>query len=537
MNNPIMNLHTLGILAFVRGKLKTSYRLPSIELWDNEFCNILNTIQFDKNTKFSLSNKLQKIENKEILDMFNSFKYISPVVNIYIYESLPTDFVRFTDTVILKYRTEECVRLCADSIKKGLSLLNKFNDRKNNILENETQSLCEQKREIVEKKCEEIKQICALQAHFTADNKRSVIGSDNDIWNELLQNANDRINDGILNIKITDTELILSYNETGFSAKDFMAIATSGNSGNVDDTANGNDILLATGHKGTGFKSIYNVFDKVIVQSGYVKCVLDDAQKVECTFDKDKIKKVNYSVWNGEKKYFPVPEFYYSDIMYKCTTIKLSFINDTKKNTFIAKNLLSTVEEFSTNKYFYFLENIKQFKINGETFDKLSFISKNFYKYKNEFPVDAELLCNNPRYKNITVDKFIDNAKNKITVLFPKKDMPQNTTLFCNLPIANATLDIPFYINIPALELEDGRNSVSNSSNTIYWNSYIQDIVFNRFSLKQILNIFAKEHPDIAYKYFPYKYLNIWECLKDVLFIKTITNDTNKYVLKSINQW
>lgn len=544
MNNDYIKFHTLGLMAHSKEQdKKKKYELPPINTWTEEFCETLNKINYDKNIKISISSsdKLESNVDQKTQKIFEAFSHIAKVENIYVFNNLPDNinYVRFTDCVILREDNQEFATQCANSIMAGLSLLQTFNAKRDKILKEKTESLKNDKTE-AEKQCNLIQKICALQAHFTADNKRSIIGSDNYIFNELLQNANDRISDGIMNISIKGNELILSYNEEGFSAKDFLAVSTSGNSGNIDDENRNNDNMNSTGHKGTGFKSVYNVFEKVVIQSGFVKCTLDDSKKINCSFEGDKIKDIVYEDWKmpDKKRYFPVPEFEFLDQYEEKTNITLTFIEG-EKTSFIESNNLGSKEKFEESKVYYFLDNINEFKINEEHFDKKDYLDSNFYIKEENVEISEYDLKKNPRWKDKTIEAFKKANKSKIKILFPKENLPEETSIFCTLPVQNAILEVPFYINVPAFELEDGRNSISNNDTVENWQKIIwqKAIKGSGSSFSKIFSDFAKEHPNIAYKYFPYNCIDEWHCLKEIKFIKTITEDVNKYELMAINQW
>lgn len=559
MNNDYIKFHILGIIAHSKKQDDDIYELPPINTWTEEFCETLNQINYDEKIKYSIYSKreLDSKVDREIEGVFRSFSHIAKVEKIYISNRLPDkiNYVRFTDCVILRENNQDYATQCADSIISGLSLIQIFNRKKDEILTKKTESLKNDKEE-AKRQCKLIKDICALQAHFSIDNKRSIIGSDNYIFNELLQNANDRISDRMMNISVKGNELILSYNEKGFSAKDFLSISTLGNSGNIDNENRNNDNINSTGHKGTGFKSVYNVFKKVVIQSGFVECTLDDSKRINCSIKGDEVN-IEYSEWDQEKSYFPVPEFKFSDQREEKTTIRLTFINQGEKDNFIRQNRLDAVTNFEESKVYYFLDNIDKFEINGELFDKKKYLEDKFYQYKEIIEIEESDLRNNPRWKDRRIKAFNESEKSKITILFPKKDsnedqkekLPKETCIYCTLPIKNKNLNIPFYINCPAFELEDGRNSISSNSKIEKWNKVIFEKAIKGFgnggmyksAFSKIFTRFAKDNPDIAYKYFPYEYSSYknggWNCLYYIPFLKTITEKKDCYELKCIKDF
>lgn len=514
-----IQLHTLGIIA--HSKLKSSkieYELPIILQWDDEFCNALNSLEYDKKIKFKLIQQLNGSSNDKVISIFKKYHNIAPVKTIYIFQDLPVEFVRFTDTVILKTDAEGIAKKCLESIREGLSILNTFNETCNKILSGE------EDKNIAH---ETITKICAIQAYFTADNKRPELGSDHDVINELLQNANDKISDGIMNISIDENKLILSYKEAiGFTLKDFMAISTMGNSGNIDGDGNHNG---STGKKGTGFKSVYNFFKKVEVESNNVKCTLDDTVYYEVNFKNNDCEIFESREYNdiSERKTFPVPIFEKLDTSNEYTT-KLTFtFIDNIDNSFF-KNIFK--EDFLTNNNkFYFLHNIKIFIINGIRLEKDKCITDNYYKYPNS-----------------------NSNENKLDMemLLPINNIEEFTGgLYVGLPVDDYKIfeGCKFYINIPSLELMDNRRNITD--NTEKGITELKKVFRANFS--NMFNNFIKYNAQIAYKYFPFNLLNgdlddeDEGNLKSISFIyinwssqnQSDSSYTKNLFISSINEW
>lgn len=538
--------HILGVLAYSKKKEKKpedKYILPPVHVWTKKFCDTLNKLEFGKN-KFCLSdsdNGLSECHADAVKKTFVAFKERHKVESIYI-GKLPDDckFVHFHTTVILSEDSEECARQCADSIQEGLGLMKTFRE-KVAVLKRKSSECA------AIKDCEIIAKSCALQAHFTMDNKRSVIGSDHYCWNELLQNVDDHIaEDGKLRITLERDSLSLSYRERGvggFTAKDFVAVCTSGNSGNVSDGQEDKNNISATGHKGTGFKSVYNFFKKVTIESGNIRCILDDTVKYDYSgcikgddFDlSQRVKDTEYTS-DDEKKYFPVPEFEFLNEKSDITTITFTFKNSSDGyNKFLEQ--IGLIEKngdpAEIPERYYFLNHIKEITYNEEQPVNLDAVRKEcFYSYEETFEVTKELLETNPRWKNTSVEDFIDAKKNKIQFLFPKERLPEETYVFCSLPVCNETLDLPFYINCPALELEDSRNSLSGAVKE--WNDRIQMLAYSgdNSCFHRIFAKFAEGHGDIAYRYFPFNYTQNWNNIDKIPFLQTNCND-----IMSLSQW
>lgn len=543
---PDIRYYILGVL--IQKEQEAAFPLPPLASWTEEFCGVLNKIPFTINFHFELTDlfELEECDDSNVKAVFSSFKHITPVEHVYIYESLPVKYVHFTDTVILKSCNLEVAKVCSESIRKGVSFLKQFNEIKMEILQ-KTEPL--NSRERIKKYCENIEKICALGAHFSPNKERRLLGEDHDVLNELLQNVNDRIktvsDTTCLNIKLETNKLILIYNENGFSAKDFLAIATSGNSGNIDDTDRGNDNLEATGHKGTGFKSVYNVFEKVEISSGYVKCILDDTEYTTCIFSNSTDDfDVKRKPLDGKTKiHFPVPRFEFLIENQNETQLEFTFKPDKMMN-FIKTNGLDSQESFIENAKFLFLDNINQFRINGKIFDKEAYLEENFHKESHRLQFTDEDLQKNMRLK----DKEIPEMKQMVTFLFPKnKDsMKSQTNLYCTLPLKNLKFpECNFYVNMPLLELEDGRNTIQDIDGNL-WNKSLGHKIFSEsnsaivrafesFAEKLKNNLIPDRSLQDLLDYFPFGKINAWGNLKDVAFIPIFHKSEQMIHLKTIS--
>lgn len=582
-------IEVLGIIAHnLLGSKDKKYILKPICQWTENICKELNNTFFAKNIDFEFDSEdtnLLVTNNENLRTIFDSIKQIVEVEKIYCYESLPDEikYVHFSKTVILK--SENDAKECLDSIEKGLGFLNSFDGIKKALLEK-----MDPISSYVDDELRKIEKICALNAKFSSGT-RSMIGTDNYIWNELLQNANDHIpdnSDKTLTVTIKKSSLNLSYPDAGFSIRDFLAICTNGNSGNViskDDRE---------GHKGTGFKSVYKVFDKVVIKSNLVECTLDDSKnrdfKIEdndIIFVKDRQRNDNNSGESGGKSYFPVPKFekLNEEDKIKGTEIELFFTNSDNekflKAIFPEKDSdFGYKEKFISGNVYLFLSKISKFCFefwdcsdNNFTFDRVKYISNTFYQYKQQFNIGDELHSRNPIWfpkDEIIMEKL--KRKSRLELLFPKTPNEFDETekpVYCTLPIKEFQLKTPFYINIPLLELEDGRNSLARSQiekegqsfNLEEWNSGIVKCALSgensAFSIiiKKISEVVSapsnQEENEITidnlYKYIPYAYLDetmkvmrtTWESLRIIPFIRTVAWIDNEYKITpmSINQW
>lgn len=568
MSDELIKFNKLKVLAYGLDthKENESCILPSIKLWDKEFCDILNKIEI-KDRYFKLDDQNitllegKSCQSQEILEIIKGISSVVQIKDIYIYDKLDVDFVRFTDTIILKEESVEYIKRSIDSIKSGLSFMKQFKTLRNEILK-DTNSLVEKRKEEIEKICKNITNICGFSAFAKVDNER-YNGKDNNILYELFQNANDRIEENkdgsrCLYIEIDENKLKLRYKEKGFSARDFLAISTSGNSGNIDD-------VTTTGHKGTGFKSIYNKFNKVKIRSGYIECTLDDTQKLdECNSSfEDNEPRIKCIDNNGEKECFPIPIFEYVNKKSEETEIILSFIDNNSNQEFRENNYLSDIEQFKESKVFYFLDSIDEFYINGDKFDKKEFMKENFWENENGnvqfesyFDLSDEDFQYNPRWKD-KKKEFNESGKNKIQLIFPKllkkefdllnetdnsnfyRESQSESNVYCTLPIEKIKLYIKFYINCPAFELVESRNdyiSAKEEENTIpKWNSIIEEKVLgsndnedNAFT--KAFNEFSDKYRPYALLYFPSYYVE--NNLKKVKFIQA--NNGEVYSISEI---
>ncbi len=586
----------LGILCHAeseRGK-ENFFELPPKDNWTEGICKALNETSFERKYKLCDKDAESLDENTEMEHIFAVLKKIESipaVEHIYIWPELKTEYVRFGGTVILKAAEEKYAKECLASIETGLDIVREHESIKNDLLEKKEPVTSADKVQL-----EQLRDICALAAKFNID-KRPESGCDNDIWSELLQNANDHIpedaQDKTLYITIDSGSqddkpaLKLKYMDRGFSVRDFMAVCTSGNSGN-DLSGEARE-----GRKGTGFKSIYNVFYKAVIHSRDVTCTLEDRPAEIKIGDNNKIIcEPGKEEWNeNDKKYYPIPQFAFSgedgkNVNYGkpaetgeagWTVIELYRRNGQIEMPGLPKGVLSENEK----QLYLFLDRIENFKfdIAGETFDfpKETYLKEHFIqkKHKLEFNEESikEIIKHNPYWaKRLSADreqkKEVFDKKREMTILFPKpekKDCMENSDgacVYCTLPVRNFKLNLPFYVNIPLLELDDSRKSLkegcAGESNLETWNKEILKAalcgensafskIFREFSNNEEPGNENRENIiDLKnlFQYFPSDYLNkdVWkglswkECLMSVPFIRT-TRNGNAYEACSLNQW
>ena len=555
----------LEILSYGKSDDKNKNRkltLPSISEWTKDICEAINSLPFDKECYLYLSElneSADEIEKFKILETINDNYKVN---SIYKSNDLPDgiNFVRFNGCVVLRDddRIDEYINKCKSSIVENLGIVSKFDIVKTNLLE-QTKSI--NKYSVVEDDLKNISKICALSAKFSSSN-RPEAGTDNIIWNELLQNANDHIlDDGNMFIDISEEQVVLKYSDKGFSIRDFIAVSTSGNSGNVINNEENRE-----GRKGTGFKAVYNLFEEVIIESGEVRCGLKDGEYKKLNIAKDdiilpKIDEIGEWENSAEKKYYPIPLFEKIENTDKTTKITLKFSKESKVENYVkflkgifGEDYSNYEENFEASKVFLFLDKIKKidFNINGKSFpfDKEKYISENYYKEEKGFEIADELLVQNTYWNKEEREEILEK-KSKITLLFPKNDeeIEIEKCIYSTLPIKNANYKLPFYINLPLLELDDSRTGLTE--NRKEWNKGIIQLALcgEDSSFSKIFNGFTEDgsNDDIitkrkSYKYFPYEFLKddlegiSWkETLEEIEFIQT-TKDGEQFAYYSLVQ-
>ena len=560
-----INAECLGIRCFNESNENNEYILTPISEWTEEICEELNKTDFSKNYKQSDDDNDLMSDANKYKEKFSNLKKLDKekeVKKVLIYKELPMSFVRFNKTVIIKeeveFKSNDIVRKIVDSIIKNLGILTTFDVIKSNLLHGKyyTEPITEDNYADFEGELKNLTDICALSANFSV-RKRPSSGADNQIWYELLQNANDHIPDSSdikeLKIIFDDSEktFTLEYPDAGFSVRDFLAICTEGNSGNVLSDEN------REGHKGTGFKSVYNLFDKVTISSGPVKCVLEDVKK-NITISGEKIEVERTENKEQSDSYYPIPEFSKLGTDQGKTT-KIVFhskgdLESIKKLIFGENTKEQLKENFIDKKDYLFLDNIDKitFVLNSSEdpkdqieFERKEHIQENYFKKEYTIDSDDNSLNkdDNPNWKNRSDDLF--EKKKKVSFLFSKElDFSREadeSRVYCTLPIDDFKLKMPFFVNIPLLELKDDRKSLANHGIDGFsfetWNSEVlKSGLMNGFKSvveSETSSESKKEEIGLSnwYKYFPYEYLNqsikvfsdSWEDLQEVRFLRTTT--------------
>ena len=437
----------------------------------------------------------------------------------------------------------------------------------------------------ITEKLEILKQICANgeDSSTAGEDHANKQGEENIVVNELLQNVYDHID---INEKIKEKkELIithdkeekfisLSYPERGFSVLDFYAICTLGNSGNVKAGRGGE----TEGHKGTGFKSVYQYFYKVEIESRGVGCVLNRDQFWKVGVDNNNptkflIEKVPED--SGGKRFSnPIPEFDSTSKEDKgLTTIK--FYYSDKIDDIVIKFKDKT-------RYLFLMDKINTVKFVEEKVEEekeiinSTYIDNKFYKKTYVFDVNKEQLETEEQLA-IKASRF-RGRKKIITMLFPKdlKVKEQEVVIndnekcfgqfadfsegeepekyvYCTLPIETGTkLKLPFYVNIPLFELTDSRTHLFDidDKNKTHWNEFIKKCcapkIEGEIGKKSILRQMYEEcmienKIDKPYWYLPvsldengiiskdcFLFAEVFDCVDSS---KTCFNELNNYLL------
>ncbi len=508
-------------------------KLPPIECWNEEFCDALCCLSRDHICEFNEELQSELTDEKLV-------RFASPLaenIMLTVNKDLKTKngFVHFytsaenakTLYVIFSEKPDdELTNKCLFSLMKGLGLLSSLQPKEAELL-GATEPIS--KFGAVEENLHYIRQIAYLYQCFDAVRSTRQSIPENEIAYELIQNANDAkikslgISDiGAYSVTSDGKNITIEYTEQGFSLADILAISVKGISGNRKTFGVGED-RQTTGHKGTGFTSIYRLFDTVEISSRNVNILLDNTKLPNATVtDKQVIFSGEYEKNDTAKiEYpFPVPFFSEGNPQPK-TTITLT------PNGKSADDLLSKMRDPDS---YLFTEQLHQFKYDGtNTVDR--YITDKFYRY--EHTISEEDFISSDLYKAFE-SRINSEKKRTVTILFPKNldGFEGRQKVYCDLPLNELAPDISFIINIPMLQLKDDRKNIvrGDDSEAYRWNQFVLEQVSEVFST--LFNKFAEEHPDIAYRYFPYSYINEELC-KNIFFLKPIDKSAR---LMSIEQ-
>lgn len=524
VNNRDMKFHCLALLSHSKKRGTAFLLLPPPE-WNSDYCKVLNAIEYTENLKFTLAEEdsfskievIEGLENRKIEEILSEFGDRNIKVTHLLHYKLPedVDFVRFQNTIILDsdHLTKRNLEACVNSITEGMGILMNFREQTRKFTSDEMQ----EPKFLNKENLLILTKLSALVSHYTID-ERPKLGTDHDILNELLQNANDKCAGEKMTITLSKNFIQLSYAEkVGFTLKDYIGLTATGKSGHFDETG-GHD--GATGKKGTGFKSVYTDFKKVVVKSLGVTCVLDDSLKLKPLNLKsnDIVGEIETEPRKvGDKiHYYPVPFFQGEyDGSSSMTQLTFYFATEEKKAKYF--NIFSQGFENMYQKLL-FLKNISVFRFVGErefVFDKKQYLQEHFY-LKQDFGL----------YEN-----------EDVALLFPKKLDNFESCLYVGLPVVDETYfkNLPFHCNLPKLDLKDDRNQVYSLSDRL---PFMQNKNGRTSSFYKLVTQFCKDYPQIAYQYFPfqlYSDVDLRPTLEDIPFLATVQHtEGSKVKMKSL---
>lgn len=514
----------LTIVANTHFKASEPITVPSPSEWSERTCDWLNKTTFDKDNikpssiivEDALNTLTTNMETEtfkiEIIETLKKNGYENEIC-VFVCSYLKVDFVRYPNQIILREINDEIKKDCTNSIIGGLHYMVEFNSLKGS-LKSETKNNIKTLNKIT---------LGAFCNSIFNNSSFDLNNSDNNVVYEILQNINDYVNNKEISIELIANTVTLKYQEeTGFKPIDFYNISSYGNSGSKG-------CENKTGNFGTGFKSFYSKFKKVHIKSNGISCILDltnipnlddegkskffqaneeDAIELYKTaMNTQQTNEIENSEIKIENKKLPIPIFeeYTVDTATKnITTISLTrhdyikefvLVNEPVYNeVMFSERINENYAFFNNNEHLYFLKNINIFKVNGKEYNKVEYLKKNFYSY----------------------------SQDTIEILFPK----ENTNIskikynsYVTLPLNEESIfSAPFYINFLNTIPNENRKSLN-------YNTFD----FDKFSdaFYTIFNKFAKDNPTIAYKYFPYDWLNkdFVNDLKSIKFLR-IVNDS-----------
>lgn len=249
---------------------------------------------------------------------------------------------------------------------------------------------------------------------------------------ELLQNIDDvsYINDPYVDISYHGNELVLTYNETGFSKENVVAITAIG-----DSTKQYLKNENTTGEKGIGFKSIFNVANVVEIHSN----------------------NYHFKLFANEPT---IPK-------------KIKFKEITKGTVMIIDVKNGYIDQYFNDKFLVeiclCLKQIKHLKINGKEMvihelpnQRIIQYKKKYvyYKFVYEYKVEDELI-RKERYDNVEA-----NEKQKITYLVPLEK--QECSIYSTFPTSQL-MKVPVVIDAN-LKLNTSRELILKDNR---WNELV----------------------------------------------------------------
>lgn len=334
---------------------------------------------------------------------------------------------------------------------------------------------------------------------------------------EILQNINDHMAE--------DTEVTVDWNKEenyisfsyaekereikiskkiekvqGMQGFDIYALTTLGNS--VSQSVKG-----AIGEKGTGFKSVFDIFKKIEVKSNGFDFILDNTiqlyKKEIAKLDFDS--KNKYFTYNGER----ITEQELGKIVEKLEVEESDQREEEDENKIesiypiLQYDADKQIEKESKNtEFIYFFKEEKREQ--GKEFFNLENLL--FLKIKFDSKADSEIHSlleglEDYRKKIKKIPSLLkdekqefDSEKNYAQIFFMDlSEEKKDGKFYCGLPIDNVKTEIPVHINLPLLKLEDNRKDIKKDDLT---NQDLFSALFDgeeESKYVQVLNVFASE--------------------------------------------
>lgn len=556
MSGKTNEFHILEVLAHGNLENEKSFSLPPMDTWTGDFCDALNFLEYKEGISFSLApnDGLYPLTLEE-----NSFDFGSmnvAKVKTVLRHPLPVDYVRFAGTVIFREEnpSSEVIASCKNSMVQGLGMFHRFYYDLKKLAVAQPATI-ENLNQLT--KTSILDSFIDMNGQVTPPQRNEL---SYDVINEILQNANDKVAGGIVEIEVAEHFLKLSYLEwsekeksekeksdqeksdqeqCGFLMSDFLAVSSLKNSGNIAREGD------TTGHKGTGFKGVYKWFQKVEIKSNGFLCTLDDTKKlyqdgksdiIQIFDEKDKLKEISEilkELKENKDGHYPIPIFKEIDMENKLKTEITFYYRDEgikdQVGALFTENFLE-----ASNKH-YFLSNIQAFrlKLGNEPLQPFQDLNRedyqqdHFYLYQAAIPENAvnfkEILQNRDNGLAVIMktDEFseISPERRGITILFPRKIPTNNvdSNVFVGLPVDGfKEMSGKFFVNSSLLQLQDNRRNVylaeqdEQGKDTIAaWNKEL--FIYLCGVVLIALEALGQEEEDfrkIAYEYFPFHHLN-----------------------------
>ena len=293
-------------------------------------------------------------------------------------------------------------------------------------------------------------------------------------FSEILQNIDDCkfVGDPRASIKISKTEMTVSYNEVGFTRGDIISITAIGES---TKRMIKEDV---TGEKGIGFKSIFNVVDWVEIHSGNFHFkVFKDSPTIPIIIE------------NCPKIAGTTMIYHFSDDAISELLTHESFI---LKNCLCLKRL----KNINFNK-----EKLEILDKNSTRILKLGDMELKFYKFTYVYNVDNQRALQ-ARYENKLVEE-----EQKIYYYVPSENMTKLNNQYCiysTFP-TETEIAVPLYVDAN-LNLNTSRENLLEDD---VWNEYTFQHIYNGYfkllehmkdrNYKLMLNLFPYDHKFLFY--------------------------------------